>query len=56
MHYTNAKWEKSQRLTLELTGAARQGGLARLAKMYRVPRTADRAKLTCRDASGWTTG
>ena len=26
-------------LTLELTGAARQGGLARLAKMYRVPPT-----------------
>ena len=32
-------WAEFQRLTFELTGAPRQGGLARLAKMYRVPPT-----------------
>ena len=42
MHYTNAKWAKSQRLTFEVTGRRRQDALARTGKMYRVPRAGPR--------------
>ena len=37
MHYTNAKWAKSQRLTFEVTGRRRQDAKPGPVKMYRVP-------------------